>query len=198
MTTASRIPRLSIEEAKRAAEQIGLPAQMAELSVFRVLLRHPELCKAIFGLLGQLLFRGKLDARLRELVILRLGWATGSEYEWTQHWRVAKQLGVSEADMLAVRDWRGHAGFGAAERAVLAATDETLESGAISEPTWRAAESALGSAENLLELVAAIGNWRLFSSLLRSLEVPLEDGVAGWPPDGVAPVSPPTARSTPR
>ncbi len=183
----ARIPRLPLEEAKLAAEKIGLPAQMAELSVFRVLLHHPELAKAIFGLLAQLLFRGKLDARLRELVILRIGWATGSDYEWTQHFRVATQLGVSEADILAVRAWRAAAAFGAAERAVLAATDETLESGAISPETWRACRAELGSEENLLELVAAIGNWRLFSSLLRSLEIPLEDGVASWPPDGVRP-----------
>jgi alkylhydroperoxidase family enzyme len=86
-----------------------------------------------------------------------------------------------------VRDWRAHPGFGAPERAVLAATDETLERGAISPETWRACESALGSAENLLELVTAIGNWRLFSQLLRSLEIPLEDGVASWPPDGRSP-----------
>ena len=187
MTCEARIPRLSVEEAKLAAEKIGLPAQMAELSVFRVLLRHPELAKAIFGLLAQLLFRGKLDARLRELVILRIGWATKSEYEWTQHWRVAAQLGVSEADMRAVRDWRKAAVFGAAERAVLAATDETLESGAITPETWRACQAELGGHENLLELVAAIGNWRLFSSLLRSLEIPLEEGVVAWPPDGTPP-----------
>jgi len=187
MNREARIPRLSIEEAKLAAEKIGLPAQMAELSVFRVLLRHPELAKAIFGLLSQLLFRGKLDARLREFVILRIGWVTKSEYEWTQHWRVAERLGMSEADMLDVRDWRSSGRFVEAERAVLAATDETLESGAISPETWRACESALGSDESLLELVAAIGNWRLFSTLLRSLEVPLEDGVVAWPPDGRKP-----------
>jgi hypothetical protein len=26
----------------------------------------------------------------------------------------------------------------------------------------------------------------MYSQLLRSLEIPLEDGVADWPPDGVA------------
>ena len=39
----------------------------------------------------------------------------------------------------------------------------------------------------IAELVAAIGNWRMFSALLRSLDVPLEDGVDPWPPDGIAP-----------
>lgn len=184
---APRIPMLSVEEAKAAAEQAGVPAQMAELSVFRVLLHHPPLAKAVTGLLTTLLFRGKLDARLRELVIMRIGWATGSEYEWTQHWRVAVQLGVSEDDLLAVRDWRRSSRFGEAERAVLAATDETLEKGAIGAETFERCRKHLGGTEQLLELVAAIGNWRLFSQLLRSLEIPLEEGVASWPPDGLVP-----------
>ncbi len=100
---------------------------------------------------------------------------------------MAIQLGVSEEDLLAVRDWRGEVRFGPAERAVLAATDDTLERGAISPETWRECRAHVGGTEELLELVAAIGNWRLFSSLLRSLEIPLEDGVEPWPPDGATP-----------
>jgi alkylhydroperoxidase family enzyme len=106
-------------------------------------------------------------------------------YEWTQHWRVARDLEVSEADLLAVRDWEA-AELGPAERAVLAATDETIDTGTISASTWAECAGHL-STEALLELVVAIGNWRTFSSLLRSLEVPLEDGVTPWPPDGLAP-----------
>jgi alkylhydroperoxidase family enzyme len=183
----SRIPRLPVEEAKRVAEEIGLPAQMAELSVFRTLLRHPALARSLQGLLTTLLFRGKLDARLRELVILRIGWVTGSEYEWTQHWRVSKQLGLPDDALLAVRDWRASSELTAADRAVLAATDETLGTGTISPATWAACRREIPGDEALLELVCAIGNWRLFSSLLRSLEIPLEDGVAAWPPDGRRP-----------
>lgn len=39
----------------------------------------------------------------------------------------------------------------------------------------------------LLELVTAIGTWRMVSGILRTLEVPLEDGVGSWPPDGLGP-----------
>ena len=184
MSGSPRVPLLSPEAAREAAEQAGVPAQFADLNIFRVLLHQPLLARQVADLLVALLFRGKLDARLRELVIMRLGWATGSEYEWTQHWRVALQLGVSEEDLLALRDWRGSDRFGPAERAVLAATDETLESGAVSAETWRECEAQVGGSEELLELVAAIGWWRMISSLLRSLEVPLEDGTVGWPPDG--------------
>ena len=175
---------LSLEDARKAAEEAKLVPQMAELSVFRTLLHRPTVAKAVNDLLVALLFRGTLDARLRELLIMRLGWATGSVYEWTQHWRVATEMDVAEEDLLAVRDWRASDRFGPAERAVLAATDETLADGAISDETWAACLDHVGDPRQLVELVAAIGNWRMISSVLRSLDVPLEEGVAPWPPDG--------------
>ena len=182
-----RVPMLSVEESRAAAEQAGLPEMFAPLSVFRILLRDQDLARAIGDLL-QLLLRGRhLDGRLRELVIMRIGWATGSVYEWTQHWRVARMMEMTEEEILGVRDWRMHEDYGPAERAVLAATDETLEQGAISTSTWRECETHVGGPAALVELVVAIGNWRLFSSLLRTLQVPLEDGTEAWPPDGVRP-----------
>ena len=183
--TTPRVPLLSVEEAKALAAEHGVPEQIAELNVFRVLFRQPQLAKAVNGLLFSLLFGGELDARLRELVIMRIGWVTGSVYEWTQHWRVALQLGVSEEDLLAVRDWRDHDHWSDVDRVVLTATDETLEQGAISAATWAAVEWQLPSEKERLELVGAIGCWRMISQLLQSLDIPLEEGVAPWPPDGV-------------
>jgi alkylhydroperoxidase family enzyme len=182
-----RVPLLPLEESRKAAEQVKVLPQMAELNIFRTLLHQPELAKAIQDLLVTLLFRGRLDPRLRELIIMRIGWVTGSDYEWTQHWRVATQMGVAEEDLLDVRNWQVSSRLGDAERAVLAATDETLESGSISPGTWAACERHLGGREALLELVAAIGTWRMISSVLRSLDIPLEEGVASWPPDGTRP-----------
>ena len=181
--TTSRIELLPVDDAKAAAEAANVVPSFGELSVFQVLLHHPPLAKAMQDLLIALLFRSTLDARLRELAIMRIAWVSGSEYEWTQHWRVATELGVSEDDLVAVRDWRG-AGLGPAEQAVLAATDETIETGTISEATWRECEEHLDSREALIELVVAIGHWRMYATLLRSLRIPLEDGVAPWPPDG--------------
>jgi alkylhydroperoxidase family enzyme len=182
-----RVPLLPQHVSRETAEQAGLPEAIADLNVFRALLHHPSLAKRVNDLLMTLLFRGRLDARLRELVIMRIGWATGSVYEWTQHWRVARQLGVSHEDLLAVRDWRDYTAWSAADRAVLAATDETLERGVISAETWAECAAVLPSVEEQLELVSAIGTWRMISQLLRSLEIPLEDGVPPWPPDGVPP-----------
>jgi alkylhydroperoxidase family enzyme len=183
----TRVDPLPRDDAVAAAEEAGVPTLFADLNVFRVLLRHPKLAKPINDLLLALLVRPALDARLRELVIMRLGWSTGSVYEWTQHWPIALRSNLTEDEVLAVRDWAAADGFGPAERAVLAATDETLRDGRISDDTWAACAQHLGDDATRLELVTAIGLWRMIAGLLRTLDVPLEDGVEPWPPDGRAP-----------
>lgn len=180
-------PRLPVDAAKAAAAKVEIPEALAELNVFRVLLHHPPLARRVSDLLMTQLFRGHLDRRLRELVIMRIGWTTGCDYEWTQHWRVAQQFGVDPGDLLALRAWRESDRFGAAERAVLAATDETLEHGRVSPETWAACEKVLPTAEERLELASAISTWHLISEMARTLEIPLEEGVASWPPEGVGP-----------
>ena len=183
----SRIDPLSPDQAKTAAEEIGVPAALADLNVFRVLLRRPRVAKAVSDLLFSLLFGGVLDDRLRELVIMRIGWATGSDYEWTQHWRVAREtFNCTDEELLALRDWRTADLFSNEDRAVLAAVDETLETGRIGPETWSACRAHL-SDDECLELTAAIGTWRLISQLARSVEFPLEEGVVSWPPDGKVP-----------
>lgn len=186
--TEPRIPMLPLDEAKAVAAEGGVPEYMADLSIFRVLLRHPRLARAFNDLLGLLLFRNTLPHRLRELVIMRIGWVTGSEYEWGQHWRVGQTFEVSPEDLAAVRDWRSHDGFDDADRAVLSATDEVLEHGAVTERTWEACVAHVPGGEHaLLELCMAIGAWRMVSGFLRSLDVPLEDFTESWPPEGAGP-----------
>lgn len=183
-----RIEPLSIEASVAAGEQSGMQPMMAELQVFRVLNRHPRIAKALVDLLGSMLFEGALDARVRELVIMRLGWATGSVYEWTQHWRIARLLGVDEADLLAVRDdWRAYPGFGAAEQAALAAVDDVVATGVVGPDTWAAIEAAFATPEERIELTMVVACWRMVATVLGTLEVPLDEGMEPWPPDGRAP-----------
>ncbi len=187
-TGDARVPRLPASEARAAADEAGVPDYMAELAIFQVLLNHPKLAGALNDLLATMLWRGTLDPRLRELVIMRIGWVTASDYEWTQHWRVAQGLGISADDLLGVRDWQTYQAFGPTERAVLSATDDVVRDGAVSAESWAACRRELGTDPALLvELVTAIGAWRMVASILHSLQVPLDDGLASWPPDGQPP-----------
>ena len=183
-----RVPMLERDAAVQAAQEVGVPDQLAVLNVFRLLLRRPRVAKGTSDLLLAMLFGGALDSRLRELVIMRVGWVTGSGYEWAHHWRIAREAGVAEGDLLAVRDWAAHPTFRPAERAVLGATDEILREGAASEATVAELTGQLGP-DAALEAVCVVAGWSMVSTVLRSCAVPLEDGVEEWPPDGRAPVS---------
>jgi len=58
----------------------------------------------------------------------------------------------------------------------------------VSEATWQACRDHVSDDPKvLLELVAAIGTWRMVSGVLRTVKVPLEVGVTSWPPDGRSP-----------
>lgn len=187
---SERVAMLSEEDAIAAAKALGIRESMAKVNAYRMLLNNPQLAAGVNALLTTLLFTNKtIDVRLRELIIMRIGWVTGSCYEWTQHWRFAEAVGLPPEDVVGVRDWQNYAAFDDADRAVLAAVDDTLADGKISDAVWQQCAAHVGGPAELVEMVVAIGNWTMFSQLLRSLEIPLEDGVAAWPPDGRKPAN---------
>jgi alkylhydroperoxidase family enzyme len=185
--TECRIDLLDAATAKQAAAEVGLPEAFADLNIFRAALHRPKTAKALGDLLLSLLFGGELDDRLRELLIMRIGWTTGSDYEWTQHWKIAmSQFGCSETDLLELRNWPQSDHFGEDEKTLLQATDQLIESGTLEQALADECLKRFGR-NATIELVTAVGCWQLVSKLTRALEIPLEEGIASWPPDGTAP-----------
>lgn len=185
--TQNRIEMLSLEESLRVGTALGLHEPIARLNIFRTLFHRPRTARAIADLLLSLLLDSDIGHRRRELIIMRIAWVTGSEYEWAQHWPLAQEMfECTAAELLAVREWHGADCFDRADRAVLTATDELLDTGDLCDETWRACFERLGR-DAAIEMVAAIATWGLISKLARGLRVPLEEGVEGWPPDGKVP-----------
>lgn len=182
----ARLPLLDLDTARAAAKKINIDPKYLVQPIWTMLLARPKYAKAVYALLTDLLFRGELPVRLRELLIMRIGWATAAEFEWAQHWQVATRAGVEPDDLLAVRDWRASDRFAAADRAALAAADDVIEQGEVSEETWTVLRGHYTEPE-LLELVAVIATWHYVSVLVQSLRVPLDEGMGPWPPDGRAP-----------
>ena len=69
-----------------------------------------------------------LEPRARELVILRCAYRNESRYEWHQHVRIARDVGLSDADIDAVRNWQQSNEFSEVERALLAWVDALADS----------------------------------------------------------------------
>jgi alkylhydroperoxidase family enzyme len=176
---------LALDEAKRRAAEVGVRQDLAGVNAFRCLLNNPKVGGAVGNLLTTLLFEGSLDPRVRELVILRTGWRSGSEYEFCQHVAVARRLKISDEDILGVRDPESCKSFNEADRAVIKLTDELLQGTEILPATWNTLTRWF-EAPQLLELLAVTANWRFFAVLLKAAEVPLDSGVTSWP-EGKAP-----------
>jgi alkylhydroperoxidase family enzyme len=189
--TDCRVEILPLEAARERAKEVNMIPAFADLNIFRVMLHRPKTAKALSDLLVSLLFGGELDDRLRELLIMRIGWVTGSDYEWTQHWRIAQeQFGCSEQDLLELRgDWRSSTHFGDDEKTLLAAVDSLIERGTLSSDIASECLERLGR-NATIELATAVGAWRLVSKVTNALEIPLEEGISSWPPDGKHPQAP--------
>jgi alkylhydroperoxidase family enzyme len=181
-----RIPLLDIQAASDAATQVGIDPKYLTQPIWLALLKRPKYAKALYAVLTDLLFRNSMPVRLRELLIMRIGWKTAAEFEWAQHWYVSERAEVDPADILGVRDWRSSDRFDEGDRAALQAADEVCSNGVISEGTWQSLTEHFSEAERL-ELVAVLTTWYSVSILVRTLRIPLDEGMQSWPPDGRSP-----------
>ena len=181
----ARVPMVSLERAREIGEAMGLPARRTQSEAFRTVANNPGVARVAFSQLLQLLENNRFDTRLRELMIMRIGWVTGSAYEWTQHWRVATTAGIPPEDILAVRDWHNSDRLTAADKAILAATDECLAGNSISDSNWAEVARHVPDPAHQVEFIVAMGNWMSFSLLFRTLRIPLAEGLQVWPPDGL-------------
>jgi hypothetical protein len=71
----SRVPLVSLEHARELGEAMGLPARRTQSEAFRVLANNPGVARVAYSQLIQLLENNKFDTRLRELMIMRIGWS---------------------------------------------------------------------------------------------------------------------------
>jgi alkylhydroperoxidase family enzyme len=186
------IPLLSQDEAQRrfAEFRIGealnnpnLAGALSKLNVIRALLHNPAVTAAQSHLGGTLMASKTLNPRLRELVILRTGWRTKSEYEFCQHIGIARQLQMSDEEILGVRDPANCKVFSEVDRAVIAMADELDDNAEVSAKTWSVLERFFSAAE-LVELVLVSGFWRMMAGFLKTAQIPLDPidpTVKGWP-----------------
>jgi alkylhydroperoxidase family enzyme len=150
------------------------------LNIFSTLARHPKLLRRWSGFGGVLLYGGRLPARDRELLILRTGWHCRAEYEWGQHVRIARDVGVTDAEIERIPKPPAGAGWSAPDEALLRAADELHENSVISDGTWKALATRYDE-QQLIEVCMVVGQYHLVAFTLNSLGVQAEDGVAGFP-----------------
>jgi alkylhydroperoxidase family enzyme len=150
------------------------------LNIFATLAHHPKLMKRwiVFG--NHVLAKSTLSPRDRELVILRTGWNCRAPYEWGQHVAIARSIGISDDEIARIAVGPDAQGWSAAEALLLRAADELHSEQTLSDATYEAL-AARYDAQNLLDLVFAVGQYHLVSMALNAFRVERDDSVSGVP-----------------
>src|SRR5215472_4742968 len=105
-------------------EKIRSGRRGAVINVYKLLLHSPAIAEIWLELINAARWKTDLDGRLREIVIIRVGYLNRCYYVVKQHvplLSAAEGLTQEECDALA--DWRGSGFFSERERAALAFTD---------------------------------------------------------------------------
>ncbi len=112
-----------------------------------------------------------LPPALRELGLTRAGFVAGSQFVYSQHCKAARASGVSQEKVAAIPAWATAGCWDAADRAVLAYTDEVVaQDGRVQDGTFAALKAVL-SDEAILELTYAITMYRLHATMCRALRL---------------------------
>ena len=148
------------------------------INIFRVLMNHPLLARE-WGRFGAYILsdRQTLAPREREMAILRIGWLNQSPYEFEQHVRISKQLGISDDEIERIQKGP-KAGWNQQDAAILQAADDLFENSIVSDETWKTLSSRYNT-QQMMDLIFTIGQYNLVSWALNSLGVPLDDFLPG-------------------
>lgn len=144
-------------------------------TLLSTMVRHPELTRAYLRFSTYLLYGSTLPPRIREQVILRVAHRRACTYEWTHHVRMAKEVGLSDADIEAVRSGNTDNDF---DRALLCAVDELDEKTNISDQTWTALGARLDERQRM-DLIFTTGNYVALAMALNTFGVEVEKDQKG-------------------
>lgn len=178
----ARIAPVSLEDADEETRELLKPlsrvrgADTRVLNVFGTLGHHPELLRHWLVFAGYLLSKSTLPARLRELVVLRVGWRCNSPYEWGQHVWVGRRAGVDDADLARIVAGPDAGGWSDAERAALRAADELIDRHTVTDVAWQALTENF-TTQQVLDLVFLVGQYQLVSAALNACRVERDDGL---------------------
>jgi alkylhydroperoxidase family enzyme len=135
----------------------------------------PDILKMSRASLLAMLQPGRgLEPRFRELAILRAAIVGDSRFEYSQHMKVARMVGLSAAKLANIKGWVTSGEFDPAERAVMAAADEMVGRNLIEDATFANLKSHFSDAQ-IMEIVYVVALWRMHGMIVRALHLEYDD-----------------------
>ena len=158
----------------------GLKGRYFPAHVLGCLMQSPE----VFGPFLEYWVASKKDlsfsVREQELVILRMAVKYRSEYVWKHHIPVAREFGITEPEIHALRETVPPATFIPRERMILLLIDSLFAEGSIPTDLWSRA-SALLTPREVVDLIHLFSQYVLFALTNNALQVAVEPALGELP-----------------
>jgi alkylhydroperoxidase family enzyme len=183
----ARIPPLPMSKMKEEWNKIlerlpgaGLKGKFSPVNVFGTIMHNP----GTFGPFLDYWITSKLEmgftGREQELVILRMGYHYQCNYVWKHHVPVAREYGVTDEEIEAVKTSPLPPVFSARESALLHLTDEMVEYRTIRDEAWSKWSNELKTSEKI-DLISLVSQYVFFSLLNNSLQIEVEEPLKNIP-----------------
>jgi 4-carboxymuconolactone decarboxylase len=147
---------------------------------FATVAHHQPLLQRIVSLAGLFFKSDLIPPRDRELVILRVGWRTGSHYEFGQHTLLARANGLTDDEIKWLTEPAADHRWGDADAVLISMVDELCADDAVGDGTWEKL-TAHHSPAQTVELLMLAGYYRMIAGFLNSCRVEPDPGAPGWP-----------------
>ncbi len=171
-----RIPPVSDEHASDEQRQVLDAARAGRrepLNVQRTIAQHPQLARSRQALTDHVMRKTSLPPRERELLILRTGWNCQSEYEFAQHSRFGRSVGLTDDEIRRVTLGPDADGWSPFDAVLLRAADELHHDAFISDNTWNALAEQYSN-QQLMDVIFAVGQYHIVSMALNTFGVQFE------------------------
>ena len=147
-----------------------------------IILRYPALAKAFLTFNEHVAMTSSLSKRVRELLILRISWLRCSEYEFVQHVVMARNAGLSDAEIERVQRGPEAPGWDPIDADLVRAVDELHHGARIEDDTWTRLAAHFGTLQ-LMDLVFVVGCYDLLAKVFKTFGAQLEPGVEPLDPE---------------
>jgi AhpD family alkylhydroperoxidase len=165
------IPLPSDEEL--TPENRDLLGRLPPLNVFRMVAGAPRAVRPFMALGGAVLSTA-LDARRREIAVLRVAHATNSRYEWVQHEQLARNSGVSKSQIAAIDTEQPVTSLDDECNLICRVADEISRDVRLSDEALEQIVERYGPRE-ASELILLVSYYNMVSRFLESTRVEVED-----------------------
>jgi 4-carboxymuconolactone decarboxylase len=141
------------------------------INVYKLLLHSPAIAEIWLNLINAVRWKVDLDGRLREIVIIRIGYLNRCSYVVNQHVPLhSAPEGLTQAECDALADWRETPMFGARDRAALAFTDASTREVEVPEATFEELRRHFNERQ-IVELTVLVGTYNMHTRMCQALKI---------------------------